>query len=254
MVFRILACYLPIYQYVEKTNILLAGRDSEFQDLIFSYFKVEYNLLLLLPPSFDDLFKNPFSNPSLAIIDSGFSGNRGLEALKDLKDSKSSLPVIFTSYQTELCFNAFKLGARDCFIKPFFVADIIDSIELILRGKKEKIEDRTDILISKYANSLVAETPIQNNHPSIEKAKRFIEENFRKTLSLDLLAETASKSKYHFCRLFKKQTGMTCTEYINVIRVREAKGLLKNNLMSISEICFLVGIMILIILAGFSKA
>lgn len=233
---------MPIALGMKETKILLADKDSEVRDVLFNSLKSKYRIHLFFPHSFDDLFKKPYIDSHLAIIDSTFSDNNGLNALKELKAAKPSLPIIFTaSHGIELCFNAFKLGARDCFRKPFLVKDITESIEIILKANEKKNKDRSDILLDKYSDSFVIKPALRNISPAIEKAKNYVENNFSKPYSLDLLAEVASKSKSYFCRAFKKQTGMTCGEYLNSVRVNEAKKMLKNKDLSVKEVCYLIG-------------
>jgi len=43
-------------------------------------------------------------------------------------------------------------------------------------------------------------------------------------------------SKYHLCRTFKKYTGYTVNEYININRVMQAKKLLTDTEISVSDI------------------
>jgi len=228
---------------MEKIYFLLADNDTRIQYVISSYFKEKYNLSFLKPSVFDDLFKEPYLSSSIAIIDAGFSDNRGLEALKSLKTLKPSLPTIFTTSQSteELCLNAFKCGARDYFKKPYVLIDIIQSIELILKSKKVGTGHRSNVLLDKDNNDLTKRPPLQKNHPNIEQAKKYMEENFSKCFSLDDLAEEACLSKFHFCRAFKKHERMTYSEYLNLVRITKAKNLLKNDLISISEICYLTG-------------
>lgn len=223
-------------------SLILADIDIETQDVILSIFKNKYNIFL--PSSFNDLLTKPFLNSSLAVIDCNFLGNRGLEALKSLKTAMPSLPVIFTTSQSteDLCLNAFRLGARDYFKKPLVTKDILKSIELILRYKKKREKrGRTNVLLDIYADNILLEATSQNVSPNIEKTKKFIEENYNQPLSLQLLAKIACMSKYHFCRIFKKQVNMTYTKYLNTIRIKEAKRLLNTSLLSITEICFQIG-------------
>ena len=233
---------MPIALGMKETKILLADKDLAVRDILFHSLKGKYRIHLFFPHLFNDLFKETYLDSHLAIIDSTFSANNGLKALKELKAAKPSLPIIFTaSHGIELCLNAFKLGARDCFRKPFIVKDIVESIGLILKANEKKSKDRSNILFSKYSDSFVVKPALQKLSPDIEKAKNYIEENFSKPYSLDLLAEVASKSKFYFCRAFKKQTGMTCGEYLNFVRVREAKNLLKNKHLSVKEVCHRTG-------------
>ena len=234
-------CFLAIR--MEKIYFLLADKDTNIQNITFIYFKEKYNLTFLKPSIFDDLFKEPYLSSCIAIIDAGFSAERGLEALKSLKTLKPSLPIIFTASQSteELCLCAYKLGARDCFKKPYILIEIIQSIELILKSKKEGTGHRSNILLDKDNDNITKSPPFLKNHPNIEQAKKYMEENFSKSFSLDDLAEEACLSKFHFCRAFKRHECMTHSEYLNLVRITKAKNLLKNDLISISEICYLTG-------------
>ncbi len=228
---------------MEERRVLLADKETGIQNIIFSYFKEKYSLFFFTPLSFDDLFKEPYVSPSIAIIDSAFSGSRGLDALKSFKTFNPSLPIIFTTSQgtEELCLSAFKLGARDYFKKPYILIDIIQSIELILKSNKEEKGDRTNILLNQETHSSTKRPKFQKDHPNIEKAKKYIEENFSNNFSLDDLAKEACLSKFHFCRVFKKNERMSFNKYLNIMRISKAKNLLKNHLLSISEICYLSG-------------
>ena len=48
-------------------------------------------------------------------------------------------------------------------------------------------------------------------------------------------------STFYFCKIFKKVTGMTFTEYLGRVRVEKAKNLLLNPHLRISEIAYAVG-------------
>lgn len=99
---------------MEKVYILLADQDPETQDGIFSYFKERYNLLLFMPSLLTDLFQEPFLSSNLAVINTNFLGNQVFAALKTLKISNPTLPIIFTSSkdENELGLNVYKLGVK----------------------------------------------------------------------------------------------------------------------------------------------
>jgi AraC-like DNA-binding protein len=48
-------------------------------------------------------------------------------------------------------------------------------------------------------------------------------------------------SRFYFCKLFKKATGMTLTEYVSRVRIERAKTLLVDPTMRISEVVFAAG-------------
>ncbi|RLF32357.1 MAG: hypothetical protein DRN08_06725 [Thermoplasmata archaeon] len=76
---------------------------------------------------------------------------------------------------------------------------------------------------------------------NIERAKRFIEENMEKPLSLAEVSRESGMSRYHFSRIFKAYTGMTFKTYHNARRIDAAKKLLQKPENRISEVCYAVG-------------
>ena len=224
--------------------LLLADESAETHDIILSSFKDEFKVLV--PTSFNGLLKGPFQKYFLAIVDHSFSDNRGLEVLRAIKKTRPSLPVIFTASEgtEDLCLSIFRLGARDYFKKPFVIKDLVKSIGLISQsGYGEKNgRDRRNVLCENYSNKYDSYKKLQKIHPGIETARKYMEDNYNKTLSFPLVAQLARLDKYHFCKTFKKQTGKTYTEYLNLLRIRKAKELLlERNTFSITKIALLVG-------------
>ncbi len=64
----------------------------------------------------------------------------------------------------------------------------------------------------------------------------YINEHYGESISLDMAADMAHLSKYHFCRVFKLATGATFLEYLTNVRLSHAHRLLIQTDMSVSEI------------------
>lgn len=56
---------------------------------------------------------------------------------------------------------------------------------------------------------------------------RYMREHFAEKLEVDTLAGIAGYSKYHFIRFFSKSTGYTCVRYLHMLRLQQAKKLLR---------------------------
>lgn len=69
----------------------------------------------------------------------------------------------------------------------------------------------------------------------------YIDINFQKDIDLKKASQMVNLSYYHFSRHFKKVIGQSFTEYLNFIRVLEAKKLLLTSDLNISEIAYQVG-------------
>ena len=97
--------------------------------------------------------------------------------------------------------------------------------------------DDTDFMVSTYAAQLVVklseilkkeflvnDTSSKNKH--IKEIQNYIEQNFTRNLNIDDIAEHMFLNKSYISRLFKSETGLTISVYINMRRVMMAKNLL----------------------------
>ena len=100
------------------------------------------------------------------------------------------------------------------------------------------------ILLRKYVAHIQS---IHDYHTRLNNLERFapiflhIETHYHEALTVELLADLAGLSRFHFSRLFKALTNRTLTEYINILRINKSMDLLRNAQMSISEIALSTG-------------
>ncbi len=91
--------------------------------------------------------------------------------------------------------------------------------------------------LSIIANQLLVEQENEES-PLITRARRFIKEHQAETLSLDVMAKTLNVSTFYFCKMFKKATGLTFTDYLARTRIERAKNLLLNPNLRVSEAAY----------------
>ena len=77
--------------------------------------------------------------------------------------------------------------------------------------------------------------------PVILRAREFIQEHQAEDLSLGQVAKAVNTSTFYFCKIFRKFTGITFTDYVSRVRIERAKNLLLNPNLRVSEIAFEVG-------------
>jgi len=75
----------------------------------------------------------------------------------------------------------------------------------------------------------------------VVKAKQYINENYNKDISLNLLANRLNVSSNYLSNLFKKDTGVNFIDYLTGVRIGRAKELLKTSDSKIHEIGESVG-------------
>ena len=77
--------------------------------------------------------------------------------------------------------------------------------------------------------------------PSITRARVYITDKHADDLSLEEVAKAVNMSAFYFCKMFKKATGMTFTDYLARVRVEKVRNLLLNPHKRISEAAFEAG-------------
>ncbi len=75
----------------------------------------------------------------------------------------------------------------------------------------------------------------------IERAKRYIHDNFDQPVSLEEIANLVELSTNYFSNLFRETTGETFIDYMTRIRLDKAKDYLRENNYSLKEISFMLG-------------
>jgi AraC-like DNA-binding protein/ligand-binding sensor protein len=94
--------------------------------------------------------------------------------------------------------------------------------------------------LSALVNQIVLEK--QNSEPPlVRKAREYIAQHQMEPLSLATVAQASGASVFHFCKIFKKTTGLTFTDYVGRVRLEDAKTQLLNPSRRISEIAYDVG-------------
>lgn len=72
-------------------------------------------------------------------------------------------------------------------------------------------------------------------------AKNYIKDKYTEDISLEQVAEHVNLNPVYFSKLFKKQTGETFSDYVMNMRIEKAKQLMRNEALSLKEICFQIG-------------
>jgi AraC-like DNA-binding protein/uncharacterized cupin superfamily protein len=84
---------------------------------------------------------------------------------------------------------------------------------------------------------------LNHNRRILERVFSYIHGNYGNTgITLERAAEVAALSKFHFSRFFRDQTGQTFHIYLSQVRINQAKELLIESDLSITEIAYICGL------------
>lgn len=81
----------------------------------------------------------------------------------------------------------------------------------------------------------------QNEPEPVRHAKTYIMSHLAEPMSLEGVASEVNVSPFHFCKIFKRATGMTFTDFVNRARVEKAKRMLMKPQARITEVAYDAG-------------
>ena len=130
---------------------------------------------------------------------------------------------------------------------PFFPAPCITDPELnrlflVLQSVSDRsafqLEQETALwdflthLIANHALNQPIVQPVKPCHAAVKQARDYLHAHFTKDISLQELAAIAALSRFHFCRVFRKEVGLSPSAYQAQLRIGQAKKLLAQGLPS----------------------
>lgn len=171
------------------------------------------------------------------------------EALEFLEtfffDASYRMPenVLRVSKNLAFTFNTMlRIAAREGGVHPIYLHRTSDKFAILIEksASTKELEQLQIAMIKEYCG-LVREVSTEGYSVLVKQAVDYINLNFSQELSLPFIAETINVSPSHLSKKFKKETGFTVTEFINMKRIHEAKRLLEKTDHSITDIAILIG-------------
>jgi two-component system, response regulator YesN len=139
--------------------------------------------------------------------------NRPLRALKNTL-------VVFNTILRE--------SAEKGHVQPFFLHQASEKFSKQIESSDtiDALNQLIPVMCDEYC-LLVRDRSISGYSPSVQKAAKYLSLHFDKALDLIHLSELCHVHPAHLSRQFKKETGMTLTDYLQKRRIEEAKKLLR---------------------------
>lgn len=76
----------------------------------------------------------------------------------------------------------------------------------------------------------------------VQNVVTLMRRDLRAKLTLNDMARTVNLTSFHFCHLFKAETGQSPARYLKALRLERARELLETTFLSVKEIRSLVGL------------
>lgn len=168
--------------------------------------------------------------PDILFTDIKMPGEDGLTMLAGLKGEFPRMQVtVLTGYRDfDYAQRALHLGVSRFLLKPSHMAELEEAITC-MTGQLERLG--------------AEEAPTAGNANSflVRQAQSFIAQNYAQHLTLQEVADHCYISQWYLSKLLNRQLGQNFYELLNSVRVQQAKELMEDPALRISEIAELVG-------------
>jgi len=178
-------------------------------------------------------------NIDIVITDIKMPGMNGIELIKKIiKNSLACRFLVVSGYgDYEYVRKAFLLGIDDYLLKPISSKDLKDKLEDIFKKLQQKKGQQ--ILNGSNAQQSLGSTSSVST--VVEIAKKYVQENDIKNINLTTVSNHVSMNYTYFSELFKKETGVTFSQYLMDVKMSKAVDLLKNPCNTVQQIAYELG-------------
>ena len=158
-----------------------------------------------------------------------------------LQFTSELMPEELRSYFTGYNGDFVKTLSEENFQKIMKLLDLLESeISLSVRDTftLESIKHLTHALLSVFLRNFKFENDsAATSNKTIFSVLSFINEHFRENISVEDIANKFFLNSNYFCSLFRKETGVKCSDYIRNLRMNHAVRLVTLTKIPITDIC-----------------
>ncbi|WZU01836.1 AraC family transcriptional regulator [Erysipelothrix sp. D19-032] len=86
-----------------------------------------------------------------------------------------------------------------------------------------------------------AQTDVKQYNVNVQKALQMIHQNYTDDLTIGTIADSLHLNAMYLGQIFKKETGLSFSQYLNQHRIKKAQNLLMQSSHNVNEIAELVG-------------
>lgn len=169
----------------------------------------------------------------------------GLASLRETKQQIPSVPVIMITqaHSEQLAVWAFRARVWDYFVHPIDIKRLIDVADTLAKIQQGGPTKRTEL---DRSNAIPPEARLRcsgnrKEQAMLDQILTYVDGNLHQKIVQLEVAKRFGLSPFQFSRLFKRITTVTFQAYLLSRRIEEAKRLLANPKVSVTDVCFTVG-------------
>ncbi|MFQ3786875.1 helix-turn-helix domain-containing protein [Halomonas sp. A29] len=186
--------------------------------------------------------------PIAACFEFDYPDLQGLTDLRQAKQRAASVPLLMITqaHSESLAVWAFRTRVWDYFVQPVDLARFMAVMESLYQLRSLNAGTQARKQAAEVSNQIPPEArlhcPSFNHHRmQLQRAISYIEQHLHQKVAQAEVAEQCGITPFQLSRLFRKLTDNTFQGYLLERRIDEAKRLLANPGMSVTDVCFSVG-------------
>jgi YesN/AraC family two-component response regulator len=222
-----------------STTILVVEDNDSLRHILYSQLK-GYRVLLARNGK-EGIEKTKANIPDIIISDVMMPHKNGYELCEEIKQNRttSHIPVVLLTARAdqESKIKGFKSKADAYIFKPYDLEELQLVVSNLLESRAKLQET--------YKNLNEDSTPTKQPKEDqfILELKALIEENIKDDeYGIKKICDALKISRMHLHNKLKALTGLSTSNFVNLVRLNKAKELLENTKLNISEISYNIGI------------
>ncbi|MDW2796291.1 response regulator [Clostridium boliviensis] len=183
-------------------------------------------------------------NPDIVIIDIQMPGFNGLDIIEKIKHQRPDIQfIIISGYnQFEYAQRAIRYGASDFLLKPVMTEELEQSLEKAagMLRKKERLEtEKVPDTLEERIRFIRQKK--QEYSTAVSEALEYVDQHIHHNISLGIICRELLISTSYFSKCFKKETGVGFVNYVTMVKMENARILLKNPQNRVNEVAHMLG-------------
>lgn len=157
--------------------------------------------------------------PDIILMDILIPEMDGLQALQEIKKFLPQACVIILSACSDFSYaqTAIRLRVQEYLLKPIKPSVFKEVFRALLAAMTPSPAQADEELVAQKTDQVYF----------IEKSLKYIHENFKQKLTLQLVSANVFLNPQYFSRIFKKEVGVTYIDYVNKLKIEYACKLLE---------------------------
>jgi YesN/AraC family two-component response regulator len=170
-------------------------------------------------------------------------GESGIDLVRDIRENYPDTECMMVTCHADFGYmqQSVRNHVLDYILKPIDYEELDGILQKFVDSRSEKqLQDRLRSITKKTEESMGADTAAVQDD-AVDTVKKYIADHLQDKIRAEDLAELVHMNDQYLMRLFKKETGMSVTEYLTDQRMEVAAGLLRKTDRSINFIACCTG-------------